>query len=76
MERKGKKLIALNINEQRIVKRLFRDYVPAELATISVVASGAQNVAPAATYLRLNDGIPNIETRIKPGESEKPVTFS
>ena len=76
IKRDGKQLIVLNINEQRMVKKLFRNYVPAELATIRVVATGAQNVAPTATYLRLNDGIPNIETRIKPGESEKPVTFS
>ncbi len=72
----GKTFTVLSINEQRMVKRLFRDYHPTLLASFRVVPSGSQYAPPIATYLRLNGGIPNIETRIKPGESEKPVTFS
>ncbi len=76
MNRNGEKLVVLNINEQLMVKQLFRDYHPQKLTTFKVVPTGSQNVAQAATYLRLNDGIPNLETKIASGESEKPVTFS
>ena len=76
VQRDGKEMIVLNINEQRMVKKLFRDYHPSTLMSFQVVPSGTQNVAKLATYLRVNDAIPDLQTLIKPGESEKPLTFS
>lgn len=72
----GKEMILLNINEQLMVKQLFRDYHPEKLVTFEVVPTGSQNIARAATYLRLNGGIPNLESKVISGESDKPVNFS
>jgi len=76
--RDEKTLIVLGINEQRKVKQLLRrnPYDLGFLARFTVVPEGPQSVQPLATYLRVNGGIPTLQTKIEPGESPKPVIFS